>query len=242
MSACRRTARILDAWFDTGQLSDRDTRHLAGCDRCAAAFARREAFDADLRAAVGSLVLGPEAAGTGIAAPAWHPPELRIGAGLASLAAVVVLAIVVMIRVSSSAPAASVEPLLPVPVEPAEQALHQSGLRCEEAGAGLQCVRRLSDGWRQVAQLDASGGAVQRLEVRLDPGTAAYPVGNVAAALAEPATDVLNVDLTEAIDKAVDPAGTACGCTRPIEGGSIHLEGDPVGGYVLEIEAAATQP
>ena len=242
MSGCRRTAGILDAWFDTGQLNDHDSRHLAGCDRCAAAFARREAFDADLRAAVRSLVLEPEAAGTGIATPAWHPPELRFGAGLASLAAVVVLAIVVGIRMSSSTPAAPAEPLLPVPVEPAEQALHQSGLRCEEAGTGLECMRRLSDGWRQVARLDASGGAVQRLEVRLDPGTAAYPVGNVAAALTEPATDVLGVDLSEAVDEAVDAAGTACGCTRPIDGGSIHVVGDPVAGYVLDIEAAGTQP
>jgi hypothetical protein len=241
MSACRRTAAILDAWLDTGQLSDRDSRHLAGCDRCTAAFARRDVFDADLRAAVRSLVLEPEAVGTGIAAPVWHPPELRVGAGLASLAAVLVLAIVVGIRVTST-PAAPAEPLLPVPVGPAEQALHQSGLRCEEAGTALECVRRLSDGWRQVARLDVVRESVQRLEVRLDPGTASYPVGDVSAALGEPATDVLGVDLSEAVDAAVDAAGTACGCTRPIEGGSIHLEGDPVAGYVLIIEAAGTQP
>jgi hypothetical protein len=242
MSGCRRTAAILDAWFDTGQLSDRDWRHLAGCDPCTAAFARRDVFDADLRAAVRSLVLEPEAVGTRIAAPVWHPPELRFRAGLASLATVVVLAVVVGIRVSSSTPAAPAEPLLPVPVEPAEQALHQSGLRCEEAGAGLECVRRLSDGWRQVARLDVSGGAVQHLELRLDPGTAAYPLADVSAALAEPAADVLGVDLSEAIDQAVDAAGVACGCTRQIEGGSIHIEGDPVAGYVLDIEAAGTQP
>jgi hypothetical protein len=241
MSACRRTAGILDAWFDAGQLSDRDSRHLAGCDRCTAAFARRDVFDADLRAAVRSLVLEPEAVGTRIAAPLWHPAELRVRAGLASLAAVVVLAVVVGIRMTS-APAAPAGPLLPVPVGPAEQALHQSGLRCEEAGTGLECVRRLSDGWRQVARLDVAGEAVQRLEVRLDPGAVAYPVGNVAAALAEPAADVLGVDLSEAVDEAVDAAGVACGCTRPIEGGSIHIEGDPVAGYVLDIEAAGTQP
>jgi len=242
MSGCRRTAGILDTWFDAGQVNDHDSRHLASCDRCTVAFARRDAFDADLRAAVRSLVLEPEAVGTGIAAPAWHPPELRIGAGLASLAAVVVLAIVVGIRMSSSTPAAPVEPLLPVPVGPAEQALHQSGLRCEVADTGLECMRRLSDGWRQVARLDVVGESVRRLEVRLDPGRAAYPAGNVAAALTEPATEVLGVDLSEAVDEAMDAAGTACGCTRPIDGGSLHVEGDPVAGYVLDIEAAGTQP
>ena len=242
MSGCRRTAAILDASLDAGRLSDRDLRHLASCGRCGAAFARRDVFDGDLRAAVRSLVLEPEAVGTRIAAPVWHPPELRVRAGLASLAAVLVLAVVVGIRMSSSTPAAPAEPLLPVPVEPAEQALHQSGLRCEEAGTGLECVRRLSDGWRQVARLDVSGGAVQRLEVRIDRGTAAYPVADVSAALAEPATDVLGVDLSEAVDEAVDIAGVACGCTRPVEGGSIHIEGDPVAGYVLDIEAAGTQP
>jgi hypothetical protein len=242
MSGCRRTARILDAWLDGGQLNERDSRHLASCDRCAAAFARRDVADTEMRAAVRSLVLEPEAVGTRIAAPAWHPPELRIGAGLASLAAVVVLAVVVGIRMSSATPAAPAVPLLPVPVGPAEQALHQSGLRCEEAGTGLECVRRLSDGWRQVARLDVSGGAVQHLEVRLDPGTAAFPVADVSAALAEPVADVIFVDLSEAVDEAVDAAGTACGCTRPIEGGSIHVEGDPVAGYVLDIETPGTQP
>jgi hypothetical protein len=242
MSTCRRTVGILDAWFDAGQLSDRDSRHLASCDRCSAAFARRDVVDADLRAAARSLVLEPEAVGTGIAAPVWHPPELRVGAGLVSLAAVVVLTVVVGIRISNSAPAAPAEPLLPVPVGPAEQALHQSGLRCQEAGTGLQCVRRLSDGWQQVARLDVAGEAIQRLEVRLDPGTAAFPLRDGPAALSEPATDVLGVDLSQAIDEAIDAAGAACGCTQPIEGGSIHLEGDPIAGYVLTIEAAGTQP
>jgi hypothetical protein len=242
MSTCRRTAGILNAWFDTGQVRDRDSRHLASCDRCSAAFARRDVFDADLRAAVRSLVLEPEAVGTGIAAPVWHPPELRVGAGLATFAVVVVLAIVVGIRMSSATPAAPAEPVLPVPAGPAELALHQSGLRCEEARAGLECVRRLSDGWQQVARLDLADEAIQRLEVRLDPGTAAFPVGDVPAALSEPATDVLGVDLSEAVDEAIDAAGEACACTRPIEGGSIHLEGDPVGGYVLTIEATGIQP
>ena len=241
MSTCRRTAAILDAWLDSGQLSDRDLRHLASCQRCAAAFARRDVIENELRAGVRSLLLEPELVGTGIAAPVWHLPELRFGAGLGALAAFVVLAVVVGIRMTS-APAAPAEPLLPVPIGPAEQALHQSGLRCEEAGTGFECVRRLSDGWRQVARLDVAGGAVQRLEVRLDPGTAAYPVGDVPAALSEPAADVLGVDLSEAIDETVDPAGIACDCTRPIEGGSIHVEGDPVAGYVLDIEAAGTQP
>jgi hypothetical protein len=242
MSTCRRTVGILDAWFEAGQLSDRDSRHLARCDRCSAAFARRDVVDADLRSAVRSLVLEPETVGTGIAAPVWHPPELRVGAGLATFAAVVVLAVVVGIRMSSATPASPPEPVLPVPAGPAEQALHQSGLRCDEAGAGLECVRRLSDGWQQVARLEVAGEAIQRLEVRLDPGTTAFPVGGVPAALSEPATDVLGVDLSEAVDEAIDAAGAACACTRPIEGGSIHLEGDPVGGYVLTIEAAGTQP
>ena len=242
MSACRRTARILDAWLDSGQLSDGDSRHLAGCRRCAHAFARRDAFETEVRAAVRSLVLEAEAVGPGVAAPVWHVPELRIGAGLASLAAVVVLAVVVGIRLSAATPAAPAEPLLPVPVGPAEQALHQSGLRCADTNAGLECTRRLAGGWQQVARLDVSGGAVEGLEVRLAPGQAAYPVGDVPAALAEPATDVLGVDLSAKIDAAVDAAGTGCGCTRAVEGGAITVEGDPVAGYRLDVEVPGNQP
>jgi hypothetical protein len=236
MSVCRRTSRILDTWLDAGQLGEGDARHLAGCDRCTAALARVNEIDAGIGAAVRSLVLEAEAVGTGVAARSWHPPELRVGAGLASLAAVVTLAIVVGIRLSST-PAAPAVPLLPVPVGPAEQALHQSSLRCTEIAAGLECTRRLSDGWRQVARLDVAGGAVQGLEVRLEPGAAAYSVAEVPAALNEPAADVLGVDLTQAIDDAVDAAGVACACTRSVDGGAIHVEGDPVGGYVLSVDS-----
>ena len=237
MSTCRRTAGILDAWLDAGQLGERDARHLASCQRCADAFASRDAFETDLRAAVRSLVLEPAAVGTGVAAPVWHPPQLRVGAGLASLVAVVVLVVVAGIRLSSApaTPGASAVPLLPVAVAPAEQALHQSGLRCTEVAGGLECARRLSDGWRQIARLEVAAGAVRGLEVRLEPGTGVFP-GDVPAALSEPATDVLGVDVTESIDQAVDAAGVACGCERPVGGGSIHLEGDPGSGYVLTVE------
>ena len=133
-------------------------------------------------------------------------------------------------------PAASAEALLPVPVGPADDALHQSGLRCTEIASGLECERRLSDGWRQVARLDMASEAIRGLEVRLVPGTGAFPVGDVPAALGEPATDVVGVDLTEAIEQAVDAEGAACGCTRPVAGGAIHVEGDPGSGYVLTVE------
>ena len=121
-------------------------------------------------------------------------------------------------------------------VGPAEQALHQSGLRCAEIDTGLECTRRLSDGWRQVARLEVAGGAVQGLEVRLVPGTAAFPVADAPAALSEPADDVLGVDLSEVVDQAVAADGAACDCTRPVEGGAVHVEGDPVAGYLLTIE------
>jgi hypothetical protein len=248
MSVCRRTAGILNAWLDAGQLGERDARHLAGCRRCTDALARVDVVDGEIRAAVRSLVLEASAVGIGPTAPEWHPPERiavdglrsgtstgRFAAGLASLAAVVVLAVLVGIRMSST-PAAPAEPLLPVPVGPAEEALHQSGLRCTQIGTGLECARRLSDGWRQVARLDVAGGAVGRLEVRLVPGMAAFPVADIPAALSEPATDVLGLDVTEAVDEAVADGGTACACTRPIDGGAIRVEGDPVAGYLLTIE------
>ena len=253
MSVCRRTAGILDAWLDAGQLGARDAGHLAGCRRCTDALARVDVVDGEIRAAVRSLVLEASAVGIGPTAPEWHPPDrmavdgfrpanstVRLRAGLASLA-VVVLAVVVGIRMFSTpatpaAPAEPAEPVLPVALGPAEQALHQSGLRCTQIATGLECARRLSDGWRQVARLEVAGEAVGRLEVRLVPGTAAFPVADVPAALSEPATDVLGVDVTEAVDEAVADGGTACGCTRPIEGGAIHVEGDPIAGYLLTIE------
>jgi hypothetical protein len=243
MSACRRTAGILDAWLDAGELSDRESRHLAGCPHCTAAFTRIDVADGEIRSAVRSLVLEAAAVGTGPAARTWHAPRsatpsMRFGAGLASLVAVVVLVVVAGIRISSTpaVPAGSAAPLLPVAVEPAEQALHQSGLRCLEVAAGLECTRRLSDGWQQVARLEVAGGAVRGLEVRLEPGTAGpIPVDDVAAALAEPATDVIGLDVTEVVHDAV-----ACGCQRPIHGGSIHVEGDPVAGYRLRVEPNGT--
>jgi hypothetical protein len=247
MSVCRRTAGILNAWLDAGQLGDRDARHLASCRRCTDALARVDVVDGEIRAAVRSLVFEAGAVGIGPTAPEWHPLDriavdvfqsanstVRLRAGLASLA-VVVLAVVVGIRMSDT-PAAPAEPLLPVPVGPAEQALHQSGLRCTETAAGLECARRLSDGWRQVARLQVVAGAIRGLEVQLVPGAAAFPVGDVPAALAEPVTDALGVDLSEAVGEAVDAGGAACGCTRSIEGGATHVEGDPVAGYLLTIE------
>jgi hypothetical protein len=239
MSTCRRTAGMLDAWLDAGQLGDRDARHLAGCPRCTAAFARVDVADREIRGAVRSLVLEAAAVGAGPTPRTWNSPRLatprmRFGAGLASLAAVLALAVVVGTRLST-APAAPAEPLLPVEVGPAEQALHQSGLRCTEIATGLECARRLSDGWRQVARLEVAGETVRRLEVQLEPGTTAFPVGDVAAALSEPATDVLGVDLTEAVDGAVAEDGTACGCSRPVDGGAVHVDGDPVVGYRLVI-------
>ena len=144
-----------------------------------------------------------------------------------------VLVVVAGIRLSSApaVPGASAAPLLPVSVGPAEQALHQSGLRCTETAAGLECARRLSDGWQQVARLEVAGSVVRDLEVRLEPGTGAFPVDDVPAALSE-----LGMDLTQAIDEAVGDDGAACACTRPIDGGAIHVEGDPAAGYVLTVE------
>lgn len=246
MSACRRTAGILDAWLEAGQLGERDARHLAGCPRCTAAFARVDVADGEIRAAVRSLVLEAAAVGAGPTTHGWQAPRsgaptLRFGAGLASLAAVVLLVVVTGIRLST-APAGTSAPLLPVTVEPAEQALHQSGLSCTAVATDLECTRVLSDGWRQVARLDVAGGLVRGLEVTLEPGTGAFPVADVIAALNEPTADVLGVDLTEAIGDALDADGVACDCERPIEGGAIHVEGDPVGGYHFEIEGVDLQP
>ena len=101
---------------------------------------------------------------------------------------------------------------------------------------GLECTRRLSDGWRQVARLEVAGGAVQGLDVRLVAGTAAFPVADAPATLSEPADDVLGVDLSEVVDQAVAADGAACDCTSPVEGGAVHVEGDQVAGYLLTIE------
>ena len=200
MSVCRRSAGILDAWLDAGQLGDRDARHLAGCRRCTDALARVHVVDAEIRSA-GAIARPskPRRSGSDPTAPERHAPEriavegfrsanstVRFRAGLASLAAIVVLVVVAGIRLSTApvatpaAPAEPAAPLLPVAVGPAEQALHQSGLRCAEIDTGLECTRRLSDGWRQVARLEVAGGAVQGLEVRLVPGTAAFPGGGCA--------------------------------------------------------------
>jgi hypothetical protein len=242
MSTCHRTAAILDAWLEAGRLGDRDARHLAGCARCSAAFARVGDFDSEARTAVRSLVLDAAGVGPAPALPDPYPTRLVVDrgfrTGLLALVGVIVLAIVIGIRMSSTPaePAASAVPLLPVPVEPAEQALHQSSLRCTATATGLECSRRLSDGWRQVAQLDVVNGTVRRLEVRLEPGAESFPVSDVPAALNEPAADVLGVDLTVAIDDAVADDGTACGCTQPIEGGTIRVGGDPDTGYLLTVE------
>ena len=67
-------------------------------------------------------------------------------------------------------------------------------------------------------------------------GNCGVPGGRCPAALSEPATDVLGVDLSEAVDQAVAADGVACNCTRPVDGGAIHVEGDPVAGYLLTIE------
>jgi hypothetical protein len=256
MSDCRRTAKILDAWLDAGQLGDRHARHLAGCRHCAEAFARVDVIDAEIRTAVRFVAFETAAVGIGPTAPARHAPDriavgalgqgrspARFGVGLASLAAIVVLAVVAGIRLSSApvaTPAAPAEPLLPVAVGPAEQALHQSGLRCAEIDTGLECTRRLADGWRQVARLAVAGGSVHGLEVRLEPGTAAFPLADAPVALSEPAHDVLGVDLSEVVDQAVAADGAACDCMRPFEGGGIHVEGDPLAGYLLTIEATGT--
>jgi hypothetical protein len=251
MTVCRRSAGVLDAWLEAGQVGDRDARHLAGCRRCADALSRVDVIDGEIRAAVRSLVSDASAVGIGPTAPERHasgriavegfrPAKATVGwrAGLASLAGIVVLTVVVGIRMAATpaAPSASARPLLPVPVGPAEQALHQSGLRCSDIPTGLDCVRRLSDGWLQTARLEVAGATVQGLEVRLVPGTAAYPVADAPAALSEPATDVLGIDLSVAVDEAVDAGGVACGCTRSIDGGAIQVDGDPVAGYVLAIE------
>ena len=61
-------------------------------------------------------------------------------------------------------------------------------------------------------------------------------VADAPAALSEPADDVLGVDLSEVVDQAVAADGAACDCTSPVEGGGVHVEGDPVAGYLLTIE------
>jgi len=235
MSACRRTAAILDAWLDARQLNPRDARHLAGCPHCEAAFARVDVADGAISAAVRALVLEAATVGVGPPAAGWptpssRAPTMRFGFGLASLAAVVVLVVVAGIRLST-APAGPAAPFLPVPLAPAEQALHQSGLRCIGIAAGLECTRRLADGWRQVARLEVAGGSVRGLEVRLEPGIGEFPLSEVVAALNEPVEDVLGVDLADVVGEAA-----ACGCERPIEGGAIRVDGDPVTGYRLRIQ------
>ena len=107
MSTCRRTAGILDAWLDAGQLGELNARHLADCRRCTDAFGRVDVADGEIRAAVRSLVLEAAAVGAGPTPSVWHSPRLgtprmRFGAGLASLAAILVLAVVVGIRLSST--------------------------------------------------------------------------------------------------------------------------------------------
>ena len=120
MSACRRTAGILDAWLDARQLNPRDARHLGDCPHCTAAFARVDVADGAIGAAVRALVLEAATAGVGPTAAGWPTPSSRVptmryGFGLASLAAVVVLVVVAGIRLSA-APAGPAAPFLPVPV------------------------------------------------------------------------------------------------------------------------------
>ncbi len=61
------------------------------------------------------------------------------------------------------------------------------------------------------------------------------PVAEVVAGLADPARAVLDVDLSPMIRELITADGTACGCTRPIDGGTIGLDGDHSAGYVLVI-------
>jgi hypothetical protein len=257
MKPCRRTASILAAALDGGRLSDRDARHLATCDRCAGALARVDGIESGIRAAIRPLVPRPEGpAGPATTAVRPVPGEVTVrrvegrrtgvlpGLGLASVAALLAVALLAGIRLATT-PAASPAPnLLPVAMEPAEEALHRSGLRCEAVATGVECSKRLADGWRQVALLERSAGSVRRIEVRLVAGPNAYPLEDVIPAMSGPLEAALggNVDLGSPIGDSLAADGTACDCARSIGGGTIYLEGDRRSGYVVSLETAPDTP
>ncbi len=250
MTTCRRTASILAASLDGARLSDRDARHLASCDRCAGALARIDAIDSGIRAAIRPLVPWPEGpAGLATTAVGAVPGDVTVrrvegrrtgmlpGLGLASMAALLAVGLLAGIRLATG-PAASPAPnLLPLAMAPAEEALHRSGLRCEAVATGVECSKRLADGWRQVALLEGSAGSARRIEVRLVAGPNAYPLEDVVAALSGPLKAALGgtIDLGSPIGDALTDDGTACNCARSVDGGTIQLEGDRRSGYVLSL-------
>jgi hypothetical protein len=258
MNACRRTAAILNAILDD-RLGERNSRHLRSCERCTNAATRLDAFDADIRAAVGPLVRKPVGIDVLHAARATTLPGLRgLGArpvrttgpailsrfGMASLIGILVVAVLAGIRIGTSpaaspSAAGSSRPLLPVAVSIAEQGLHEAGLRCELVAQGIECARSLPGGWRQAVLLEGKGRTVHVLEVRLAPGTTGLPVTDVIQALGRPALIVLGADLSASIREAIAADGTACDCARPVDGGIVYVEGDPSAGYLLRVDSSA---
>ena len=257
MTTCRRTASILAASLDGGRLSDGAARHLATCDRCAGALARIDGIDSGIRAAIRPLVPRPEGpAGLGTTAVSAVPSEVAVrrvegrrtgvlpGLGLASVAGLLAVALIAGIRMATTPGTSPAPDLLPVAMAPAEEALHRLGLRCEAVAGGVECSKRLADGWRQVALLEGSAGSIRRIEVRLVAGLNAYPLEDLVPALSGPMKAALggNIDLGSPIRDSLTDDGTACACARSIGGGTIHLEGDRRSGYVLSLEAAPDPP
>jgi anti-sigma factor RsiW len=249
MTTCRRTAGILAASMEGRPLRDRDARHVATCPRCASALAQLDGIEAGLRAAIRPLVPRPEGP-AGLPTTAFSAGEVdarrveerRTGLlpnlGLASVAALLTVGVLVGARLVNTPGASPAPNLLPVAMVPAAEGLHRSGLRCEAVAAGLECSKRLADGWRQVALLEGSAGSVGRIEIRLVAGRGAYPLDDVVAALSGPLEAVLGdvIDIEMPIRDSLADDGTACDCARPTDGGMLQLEGDPGSGYVLSLE------
>jgi hypothetical protein len=258
MKACGRTADILNAFLDES-LSERHSRHLRSCDRCTDAFTRLDAFDPDIRAAVGRLVREPIGVDVLHAARAMTLPGLDgLGSrpvratgpatlsrfGMASLLGILVVALLAGIRIgtlpaASPSATASSRPLLPVAMSIAEQALHEAGLRCGLVARGIECARSLPGGWRQAVLLEGSGRTVHALEVRLVPGTTGLSETDVILALGRPTLIVLGTELSASISAAIAADGTACDCARAVDGGTVHVEGDASAGYLLRVDSSA---
>ena len=253
MSVCRRSAGILDAWLDAGQLGDRDARHLAGCRRCTDALARVHVVDSEIRSAARSLVLEASAVGIGPTAPERHAPEriavegfrsanstMRFRAGLASLVAIVVLVVVAGIRLSTApvatpaAPAAAAAPrgrrarrAGAPPVGPAMRGdrhrsrMHEAAVRWLAAGRPARGGRRGRSGPRGPA------GA----------GNGRLPGGRCACGAERAGRPTCSASTSPRLSiRPWPPMGPRATARVRSTAAAIHVEGDPVAGYLLTIE------